>query len=234
VRESRFGRWLMGTRLWYRDVLSRALADFAPLLEGYQPEKPTVLDAGCGEGLAFKLLERQFSPSAIVGLDLDKDQINKAIRRAARIKTQTHIILEDVSQASFRDDTFDIIFAHHLLHHTLAQDAMVQKLMRLLKPGGVLLVAGPCRMFTQSWPVRWLFRHPASAQKTAQDYVQLMRQQGFIVDDARCAMRRPWWSRRTLGLAQKLGIPNNPEPTMLLLVAQKPYPQEEDERLAQP
>jgi len=35
---------------------------------------------------------------------------------------------------------------------------------------------------------------------------------------------RPWWSRRCLGMAQKLGLGlNNTEPTEILIVATKPY-----------
>jgi SAM-dependent methyltransferase len=222
VRETRFGRWFLGTKVWYRDVLSRAFADFSSLIEGRLPEDAAVLDAGCGEGLAFKLIEKHFKPRIIFGLEIDKEQISKAIRRAARVKTPTHVMQGDVSLASFKDNTFDIIFAHQILHHTADQEAMVKKFMGLLKPGGLLLSAESCRAFIESWPVKLLFRHPDMVQKSAQQYVQLIRDSGLIVDEDSYKTSRPWWSRRTFGLAQKIGIPNNPEPTEILIVARKP------------
>jgi SAM-dependent methyltransferase len=220
VRESRFGRWFLGTRIWYRDVLSRAFADFSPLIADYLPESPAVLDAGCGEGLAFKLIERHFKASIIFGLEIDNEQVSKAIRRAARVKTPTHVMQGDVSLASFRDETFDIIFAHQILHHTAQQEAMVG----LLKPGGLLLSAESCSALIESWPVKLLFRHPAMVQKSAQGYLELIRHSGLIVEEGRYLTSRPWWSKRTLGLAQKIGIPNNPEPTEILIVGRKPIP----------
>ncbi|HEY6528728.1 MAG TPA: class I SAM-dependent methyltransferase [Cellvibrionaceae bacterium] len=222
VRETRFGRWFLGTKVWYRDVLSRAFADFSPLIGERLPKDAAVLDAGCGEGLAFKLIEKHFTPRIIFGLEIDKEQISKAIRRAARVKTPTHVMQGDVSLASFQDNTFDIIFAHQILHHTADQEAMVKKFMGLLRPGGLLLSAESCRAFIESWPVKLLFRHPDMAQKSAQEYLQLIRACGLIVDEGDYKTSRPWWSRRTLGLAQKIGIPNNPEPTEILIVARKP------------
>lgn len=228
VRETRFGRWFLGTKFWYQDVLSRAFADFCPLIEDCLPENPAVLDAGCGEGLAFKLIERHFKARIIFGLEIDKGQITKAIRRAGRIKTPTHVMQGDVSLASFKDETFDIIFAHQILHHTAQQEAMVQKFMGLLKPGGLLLSAESCRTVIESWPVKLLFRHPQMVQKSAQEYLQLIRQSGLTIDEGHYLTSRPWWSRRTFGLAQKIGIPNHPEPTEILIVAKKPYPVETD------
>lgn len=227
VRETRFGRWFLGTKVWYRDVLSRAFADYAPLLTDCLPEQPAVLDAGCGEGLAFKLIERHLKARIIFGIEIDKAQVAKAILRAGRLKTPTHVMQGDVSLASFRDETFDIIFAHQILHHTADQEAMVNKFMGLLKPGGLLLSAESCRAFIESWPVKLLFRHPAMVQKSALEYVQLIRNSGLIVDDNRYITSRPWWSRRTFGLAQKIGIPNHPEPTEIIIVARKPFPNPE-------
>lgn len=224
IRESRLGRKLMGTRMWYRDVLSRAFLDFSSIIEEYLPQNPAVLDAGCGEGLAFKLIERHFKAKIIFGLEIDKEQVSKAIRRAVRVKTPTHVMQGDASLASFRDDTFDIIFAHHILHHTEDPQIMVQKFMGLLKPGGLLLSVEYCRSFTLSWLAKLLFNKPPLPQKTAQEYLQFMRNIGLIVDENHFRTSRPWFTRRTFGLAQTIGITRSSEPSEILIVARKPLP----------
>jgi SAM-dependent methyltransferase len=133
----------------------------------------------------------------------------------------------DAALASFRDGTFDIILAHQILHHAIDPAAMLEKFAGLLKPGGLLLCAESCRAFVDSWPVKLLLRRPRGTQKTAQEYVQSMRAAGLIVDEHRVNTSRPWWTRRSLGLAQKIGIANHSEPTQVVLIARKPvYPEE--------
>lgn len=222
VQESRLGRWLMGSRLWYQRVLKPNCALLARLNQQPWPRQAALLDAGCGEGLAFKLLEQYFQPRIIFGLDIDKEAIPNAIARAGRLKTPTHVMQGDVSLASFKDETFDIIFAHHLLQYREDQTAVLQKMHALLKPGGVLVAAEFCRVFTGSWWVRLLFRHPPSAQQSADDYVRLVRAEGFAVDAAEIQTARPWWTQGLFGLAQLAGLSKRAEPGVLLLIARKP------------
>jgi len=75
--------------------------------------------------------------------------------------------------------------------------------------------------------VRWFFRHPMKAQKTADKYIELVRAAGFIVDDDKIKVSSPWWSLADLGVFEKLGLKKRTEPelseqTELLMVATKP------------
>ncbi|HMY38923.1 MAG TPA: class I SAM-dependent methyltransferase, partial [Marinagarivorans sp.] len=131
LRQPRMARWLMGSRTWYRQILKPSCTAFAQLLKQPVPAQAAVLDAGCGEGLAFKLIERYFQPRIIFGLEIDKDCIANAISRAGRLKTPTHVMQGDVALASFKDETFDIIFAHHLVQYSEDQTALVHKMVAL-------------------------------------------------------------------------------------------------------
>ena len=55
----------MGSRLWYQRVLKPNCALLARLNQQPWPRQAALLDAGCGEGLAFKLLEQYFKPRII-------------------------------------------------------------------------------------------------------------------------------------------------------------------------
>jgi SAM-dependent methyltransferase len=224
VRETRFGRWFLSTEVWYKYVLSKAVVDFKDLLGDRVPVNSRILDAGCGQGLAFGLLETHFQPAEIVGIDIDPDQVKRAISIAAsQLSTPTNVVHHNAGNMPFDNESFDMIFCHQLLHHTGQQVEVLSEFFRLLKPKGILFVGESCRSFINSVPVKVLFRHPPMSQKEAKDYVALVRRSGFEVLNEDVVASRPWWSRRCLGLAQKLGIgTRNKEPTEVLIVALKP------------
>jgi len=223
VRETKFGRWFLGTHTWYRYVLSAAVIDFKQMVGARLPVQARLLDAGCGQGMAFGLLQTHFKPVAIVGIDIDREQTSKATKYAASLSTPTKVISGNASGKVFDAESFDIIFCHQLLHHTGEQCEVLREFLRILKPGGLLLVGESCKSFIESAPVRLLFRHPKMAQKDAEGYVSLVRHAGFHIDASDIRTSRPWWSRRLLGLAQKFGIGiHDRPPTEVLIAAFKP------------
>jgi len=223
VRESRFGRWFLGSDTWFRYVLSLAVLDFKRMLRDRIPLHGRMLDAGCGEGLTFGLLETHFKPAQIVGIEIDLEQATKATRVAAAMTTPTQVIHASAADRTFEHSSFDMIFSHQLLHHTCQQTEVVAEFYHLLKPGGILLAGESCQSFINSFLIRLLFRHPHMVQKEAQDYVDIVKNAGFIVTDRDVETTRPWWSRRCLGFAQKIGIgKNNNAATEVLIVAIKP------------
>jgi TPR repeat protein len=102
------------------------------------------------------------------------------------------------------------------------QTAALQELYRVLAVGGVMLITESCRPFINSWLVRLLFRHPTKSQKTAEEYIELIRSIGFHIDDHHIRTSSPWWSHQDFGLLEKIGF-SRPKPiTEILLVARKP------------
>jgi hypothetical protein len=75
--------------------------------------------------------------------------------------------------------------------------------------------------------IRWLFRHPMHSQRSAGEYLAMMRAHGFIVTPDAVSCPYLWWSRSDLGAAERvLRIPPRPggarEETLLNVVAVKP------------
>ena len=88
----------------------------------------------------------------------------------------------------------------------------------------MLLFAESTRRYIHSWLIRWLFRHPMDVQKTAEEYIALIRAAGFDVAPERTSFPYLWWSRGDLGTLEWLGVPR-PDPreeTLVNLVAVKP------------
>ncbi len=224
VRESRFGRWFLSTNVWFRYVLSEAVLDLKQLLENSHSGTDTILDAGCGQGLAFVLLEEHFHPKTIIGVDIDKEQMQLAPEMAQRCQCEVKLENGTVYNLNISDSSIEMIFSHQLLHHTTNQARVLEEFFRILMPGGVLLLSESCRSFINSFLIRLLFRHPLHVQKTAAEYVELVKSTGFKIAENEIKTSRPWWSRKDFGLTEKIGLPRKQqEITEILMIARKPF-----------
>ena len=105
-----------------------------------------ILDSGCGNaGLLITLL--QAGAGDLVGIELDPD-----IYRLATLRTrgQTHIriIQDDASAMTLEPECFDIVTSLQVIEHVADCRAYLRALAQFLKPGGILLIACPNRL----WP----------------------------------------------------------------------------------
>jgi ubiquinone/menaquinone biosynthesis C-methylase UbiE len=224
VRESRFGRWFQTTNIWFQYVLNEAIIDFKKLLNNRLSGAPHILDAGCGQGLAFELLEEHFQPKAIIAVDIDKEQSSLAPEAAKRCQCTVTFENGTVCNLNIPDNAIDLIFCHQLLHHLSDQSRALEEFYRILVPGGLILIGESCRAFLNSFSVRLLFRHPLQVHKTADEYIELVKSIGFKIHDNDIKTSTPWWSRKDFGLAEKIGLPQKrQEATEVLIIARKPY-----------
>lgn len=221
VPESAFGTWFQRTDMWSRYVVGEAVAELASLLPPGTGPFPQVLDIGCGEGVAFHWLQDRLGAQSILGIDIDRESVERAREAARRAGGNIEVQLAVATRLPVADATFGLVFCHQLLHHADEPAAVLRECHRVLAPRGWLLVAESCREFLDWWPVRWLFRHPPRPQHTAQEYRRLVESAGFRVDDAGCMTPAPWWSLRDLGLRRRLtGVEVRGEPTQVRIVAQ--------------
>jgi SAM-dependent methyltransferase len=97
---------------------------------------------------------------------------------------------------------------------------------RVLKPGGLLLFAESTRAYIESWIIRLLFRHPMHVQRSAEEYMAMVRAQGFRFGPANVSFPYLWRSRSDLGALEFFGFPvpaeGRREETLINLVATKP------------
>jgi len=111
------------------------------LVAEIQNRKPgCVLDVGCGTGANLTLpLARRFPEIRFVGVDSDKNSINRA--------RQSHQ-LQNVEFRVYPDEfafiqKFDVVVASEVLEHTEEPDAFLATLRNSLTPHGALLVTVP-------------------------------------------------------------------------------------------
>ena len=225
VPESRFGIWFLQTETWATHVLTRAINDLERLIDNRLPSYPVIVDVGCGLGRSFKLLHERFRPERMVGVDIDAAMLQRA---AAEIAGEAFIV--DLRQSTssrlmMPAQSADMVFCHQTFHHLIDQEAALREFYRVLKPGGLLLFAESTRKYIHSWLIRYLFRHPMDVQRTAPEYLQMIRDAGFQIRPRSVSYPYLWWSRSDLGIAERwFGIkpPVEREETLVNLVAIKP------------
>jgi ubiquinone/menaquinone biosynthesis C-methylase UbiE len=222
VPESRFGLWFLATDTWAVHVLARAVGDLERLIENRRGAYSVVVDVGCGYGRSFKLLKERFAAQRVIGVDVDRQILADAARQAKADGVEVELMQASGSDLPIADQSADLVLCHQTLHHFVDQEETLREIRRILKPGGLLLVAESTRAYIHSWIIRLLFRHPMHVQRTAEQYLAMIRAAGFVIGDKAVSYPYLWWSRSDLGLAERLlGIapPSVREETLINLVA---------------
>ena len=225
VPETRVGFWFLGTQTWETRVIRVALADLLRLVpQQGLPQRPVVLDVGCGQGKSFRPLQEIFAPQRIIAIDIEPKCLQRASAEAQGMPVDVR--RGDLAALALSDESVDVIFCHQTFHHLTGQRKALAEFYRVLKPGGLFLFAESTRAYICSWIIRLLFRHPMEAQHSADEYIAMIQAQGFEVAPERCSFPYLWWSRSDLGLLERIGIPpprpGAREETLINLVATKP------------
>lgn len=93
-----------------------------------------VLDVGCGPGLYAHTLARLLPRVRYYGLDFSAGML-------AHHPYQNAIVLGDVQDIPFPDNSFDVVMANHMLYHVPDINRAILEVRRVLKPEGILLAA---------------------------------------------------------------------------------------------
>lgn len=225
VEETAFGKWFLKTETWRVHVLERAMADLVRLIPPPAPAGGVVVDVGCGCGYSLPKLAQRFAPRELVGVDIDPAMLAVARAEAARAGVAVRLVESSSTRMPLADASVDLLFCHQTFHHLVDQEAALAEFLRVLKPGGLLLFAESTRRYIHSWIIRALFRHPMEVQRSAPEYLQMLRAAGFVVPQSAISYPYLWWSRADLGILERwFGVqpPQQKEETLLNLVAVKP------------
>lgn len=101
-----------------------------------------VLDYGCGTGDWGLMLATEGADVTL--LDLSPKAVELGLRRAraSGVAERVSGAARDASDLScFRDGEFDLVYASAALHHTLKYAGALEELVRVIRPGGRLVLA---------------------------------------------------------------------------------------------
>jgi ubiquinone/menaquinone biosynthesis C-methylase UbiE len=158
----------------------------------------------------------------MIGIDISPEMLNASQVHAVMHGLPIELLHGTGSRLPIPDESVDLLFCHQTFHHLVDQEGAISDFHRVLKPGGLLLFAESTRAYIHSWMIRLLFRHPMEVQKSAPEYLSLVRAAGFEVHSDSVSYPYLWWSRGDLGLAERLiGLspPVAREETLINLVA---------------
>ena len=225
VPETAFGKWFLRTETWSVHVLDRALRDLEQLIPERRPSYPVIADVGCGWGRSLKKLQVRFAPQRLIAIDVDPAMVRAALDQARRDGLAVEGLVCSGARMLLPDASVDLLFCHQTFHHLVEQEAAIAEWFRVLRPGGLLLFAESTRRYIHSWVIRLLFRHPMQVQKSAAEYLALVRSAGFGVGAPQVSYPFLWWSREDFGIAERwfrIAPPSEREETLINLVAVKP------------
>ena len=112
-----------------------------------------MLDVGCGEGRHIFGVMQNYPDIKCIGLDMDKDSLNKAEEGYEYFKSITNagvdLLKGSAYSLPFPNNSFDLVVCSEVLEHLHEYNDAVKEIHRVLKPGGKFYASVPA-----SWPER--------------------------------------------------------------------------------
>ncbi|MFH1974975.1 MAG: class I SAM-dependent methyltransferase [Pseudomonadota bacterium] len=148
-----------------------------------------LLDVGCGNGSFLAVMKK-------LGWNVSGVEPDASAAIIAMDRLAAPITIGTLEKANFLDNSFDAITAHHVIEHMHDPIGFLRESLRILKPGGKLVVTTPNvaswghRVFRMSWRGLEVPRHlhifsPQTISICAEEV-------GFTVETLRTTARSTW------------------------------------------
>lgn len=160
------------THWWFR---GRAHLILCLLRSLKVPASASILDVGCSAGPLLRRLHAA-GYTNVTGIDLSED----AIRRCHSVGLANTEVM-DATNPRYADQSFDLLIASDVLEHIADEVTALRNWLRILKPGGRLLVCVPAFMFL--WSDHDAVNHH-QRRYTIKALRAALNRVGFVVDRA--------------------------------------------------
>ncbi len=165
------------------------------------PAGTTVLDVGCGIGGSSRILAQEYG-FAVTGITISPQQVERA-RQLTPADLNVQFAVDDAMDLSFPDASFDVVWSIEAGPHMPDKAVFAKELMRVLKPGGVLVVADWNQRDDRQVPLKGWERpimrqlldqwsHPAFA--SIEEFAELLTATGYVEGEVITAD----WTAQTL------------------------------------
>ena len=100
----------------------------------------SALEIGCGSAwLAERAFKAGLAESVYHGVDMEQSLMEENAKRLPN----AHFAVGSVYSLPHSDNAFDVVFAHFVLEHCVYPERALLEMIRVLKPGGALLLVFP-------------------------------------------------------------------------------------------
>ena len=100
---------------------------------------PVILDVGCSSGAMLRSMKERFPKATVIGSDC----IPEHLESLAGELTGTPILQFDVVKCPLPDASVDAVVMLNVLEHIENDTGAIHQVMRILKPGGILVLEVP-------------------------------------------------------------------------------------------
>lgn len=164
---------------WYQEATGELLKGFTITADD------TVLDAGCGDGLATLFAARQ--GAHIIFTDVDAAKIESVKQKAAASNARAYEgHVSNSMPLPLSDGSASKILAMEMLEHTEQPATILQELIRVGKPGAQYLITVPdasSENLQKSFADKSYFEKPNHIQIfSKEDFTQLIEDSGLVIE----------------------------------------------------
>ncbi len=117
--------------------------DWKQVFDRHQSVKGDVLEIGSGTGQLTWGLSHCFPFMSVSACDISTKFLQKAAGVVGTDGVPVRYYACDANYLPFRDNSFDLVVGHSVLHHFIDYQKIIQKLSRLLRPGGQAIFYEP-------------------------------------------------------------------------------------------
>jgi SAM-dependent methyltransferase len=131
--------------------MEKIVSEYNHYLEGGLGNVKRYLDIGCGTGTALVNLSLYDGVEIAHGSDISIGMLKVCRKNAIETGGDSGgviLTLSDASKLPYRDESFDFITCHAILHHVPNPKEVLREVYRLLRPGGRALVFEPTKYGT--------------------------------------------------------------------------------------
>jgi SAM-dependent methyltransferase len=161
-------------RLSERDRFLANVSHEVQFLRGLTPGR--MLDIGCGLGFLLSAMDNRW----------ERHGVELSAFAARHAQNYGDIFVGDVFQARYPNEHFDVIVMHHVIEHIPDPVATIREVLRILKPGGHLVLGTPdfdsgcARLFGNNYR---LLHDPTHVSLFSNDSMhRFLRDHGFTID----------------------------------------------------
>lgn len=165
------------------------------------PPGTTVLDVGCGIGGSSRILAQDYGFS-VTGITISPQQVQRAGELTPE-GVDARFAVDDAMNLSFPDGSFDVVWSIEAGPHMPDKAVFARELMRVVKPGGRLVMADWNQRDDRQVPLNFWERpvmrqlldqwsHPAFS--SIEGFAELLQETGFVEGEVVTAD----WTQETL------------------------------------
>lgn len=189
----------------YEMLLRRVMSEEAPSVTG---ARPRVLDCGVGTGaLSCALARATPGPFKLDAIDISPRMLERAGSRLRECDLSVTLRHGDVRELPYDDGVFDLVMSAHVLEHLVDPGVALNEMVRVLKPGGLLIACltrrSPLGMYVH---LKWRTHRVTPAQAESWLYASGLENAHCLSFDHRafcqqlsvaCVGRKPFKEVRT-------------------------------------